>query len=283
MESSTQEESPILLRSRHEQDKEHTRPMIGNSRKRVICKPVASSTMGQSTDGLDINAMSKNYKKHLEAKEDEIMRLRAQWQGEVYDLSQQHTKSAQTVLELRAQLKHREIAERLCQGVGKNPLEDTLFEYIHQNWRLLQRVQEMKKQISFYQRTPAQSQTTIQQCIDEAVSTISSELESVLDGHNMSASLRCPAINLGSDLACLIRATFGSSDFPGDEILHFRRCVGKYGSEQGMIIRALISAALREWVFLSDFPHFAPRSCRLLDAYRKVVIIHGPYNLFRQL
>lgn len=236
--------------------------------RRVQCESVSSpkSALWKA------NTIKDRHIAQMASKEDEIKKLRLKWQEETYELAQQQSKNAQTTLELRAQLKHREMAKKACEEAGKNPMEETMFQYMHQNWSLLQRVQEMKKQLGFCQRTPDQSKEWIQQCIRERMATMESEMTDLLHGHNHNASLMVPVIQRESDLGCLIRSVFGMSS--GEEIALFRRCIAKYGSEPEVIVSTFVSAALKEWVFLSNFPGFATRN-QLLDSYRKVVIVNG--------
>jgi hypothetical protein len=223
----------------------------------------------------------ENYKKELKSKDSEIRSVREQWQDEVWELNQEKAKALKTEQELRALIKHRDMASRQAEGCGKDPLEEILFSQNHQIHSLTQRVQDMKKQMSFCQQSPQQSAEINKCAIDEAMSKISSEMESVMHGHDINKSLLCPSFLIGADLRDLVRAIFGNRRGPEDEMSHFRRFMAKFGLEPQIIIRSLISAALQIWVFRTDFPNFDRTRSRLLEAFRKVVLTHGKTSFVR--
>lgn len=41
------------------------------------------------------------------------------------------------------------------------------------------------------------------------------------------------------------------------------------------VIRKFVLAALREWIFLTNFPNFTPNNDRCLDTYRQVILVLG--------
>lgn len=102
---------------------------------------------------------------------------------------------------------------------------------------------------------------------------IGSEMESILMGHDMSKPLVVPNITPGSDLASLVNSFCSDGMGAGHGAGWLKRCASKFGPRTP--VKALLVTALRDWIFATSFPNFAPSDLRLLRAYRDAVMIHG--------
>ena len=210
---------------------------------------------------------------NLERKNAEIASLRKQWEQEVAELVQQQTRLRRNELELQATNRNLVLARQERESAGKDPLEYELYQKNQEIWRLTHRVQNMLKLASFLQRDPAEPHFLDTKEIDDAMDGIVSQLELILQGHNTSKYIVIPDIVSGSDLALLVHSSMDGASESGHEKSWLKRSLAKFGF--GSLVRALIVASLKDWVFDTDFPNFAPGDQHLLQAYRDVVIDYG--------
>jgi len=205
----------------------------------------------------------------------EIARIREQWQQEVEELRECEAQLKKTELELRAENRHLVLARQERERAGKDPLEYELFQKNQEIWVLSRRLQDQQKLACFAQRGLEQPNFINRKLIDETFDTICSEIESMMLGHDMSKSTAIPAIIPGTDFAALV-ASFCDGDTAASHAEKWlRRCILKFGLE--LVVKILLVAALRSWIFDTNFPNFTPGDLRLLRAYRIVIINHGQH------
>jgi hypothetical protein len=210
----------------------------------------------------------------IKEKDAYIASLRTQWRAETGAFHEREAQFKATEVELRAENTHLELAQQQRQEAGKDPLESILFQKNHDIWDLTQRLMKMQKLHSFASQDSLRRTSIDHKIVDRTFCHMGDDLDSVLDGQDLDQPLRIPIIEDNSDLGSLLRAIFGhnsgSAEGRNNLLLQFAR---KFGS--GLVLRTLCVAAVREWVFASDFPNFVRSNQRLLQAYRTAVMGHG--------
>ncbi|KAF7924993.1 uncharacterized protein EAE98_007081 [Botrytis deweyae] len=207
----------------------------------------------------------------------EIAQMQELWQAESEKLSIMEAKAQGTIRDLRAQLKHLNEARRVRQEEEQRALESDAyvsletrqFEDLEEIYRLTKENREMHKFSEFADLDLPGTLNIAHDTIDEAIDQIQFELSSI-SCHHINTPQPFPKIfSIPSDLRNLLYSAFNSDI----ETAIGRNEVGiitkKFGAQ--VCIRALVLAALRDWVFMSRFPNFAPSNPRILSSYRHII------------
>ncbi|KAH7305660.1 hypothetical protein BKA65DRAFT_200872 [Rhexocercosporidium sp. MPI-PUGE-AT-0058] len=214
-------------------------------------------------------------------KDTEITTLRKMWHQEVDSLRVTISKSTQTELSLRAEIQHLVIARQERERAGKDPLEYELFQLNQTIWSLNRRVYEMQR-LAVFAQTDCEKRDGIEmRVIDEAMNKIESELQLLMHGRNVNMRVVMTKIEESGDLGALLKSMFEDNSGAKDRMAELNGMLAKFGS--GVLVRTFALAALREWVFATAFPDFAPRNVRLLEAYRHIIITHDGWSRLHNL
>jgi hypothetical protein len=217
------------------------------------------------------SSLDQRIREDITRRDIEISNIREQWQQEADEFSQQLARYAQTEIELRAQIKHLQMAQEAGRLTGRATLENKLSEMNDNIWSLTRKVQEMQKLTNFTVKDPQQAISDINSEVQNTMDFVSSEMESILNGKDSTIPFDVPFIASNSDLGALVRCISGNHVPVDQETAWLQKYILK-SSSSGMVVRALISAALREWVFATPFPNFLPVPCPLLRATREAVM-----------
>jgi len=209
--------------------------------------------------------------RQLRQKDQEIARIRVQWQLDALRSAERVYKLEQEAKELRAQNTNHVLARQDCERAGANYLEAGYFNNAHELWKLARRVEGMIKAETFTGQNLPRGRILDQETLDNAMDQISSELECIAPPHN----LGYPTFVSDSDLGSLVRTISIGSVGEQEEVNWLRMVMLKFEPET--IVRALTIGALRDWVFSTKFPNLAPAAAdsRLLEAYRDIIADHG--------
>jgi hypothetical protein len=207
--------------------------------------------------------------RQLRQKDQEIARIRAQWQLDAERSAEREYKLEQETKELRAQNTNHVLARQDRERAGPDYLEAGLFNNTHELWKLARRVEEMIKAETFTRQDLPGGRMLDPKALDNAMDQIASELECIAPPHN----LERPTFASDSDLGSLVRTISIGSVGQKEEVRWLRMEMLKFEPET--VVRALAIGALRDWVFSTKFPSFAPEDSRLLGAYRDIVAEHG--------
>lgn len=206
----------------------------------------------------------------LSQKNAEITTLRKIWHQEVDSLRTTLSQSTQTELSLRAEIQHLVIARQKRERAGKDPLEYELFQLNQTIWSLNRRVHEMQK-LTTFTRMDGEKRSGIEtRVVDEMMESIESELQLLVHGRETAPVSK---VEENSDQGALLKSVFEEISEPKDRVAKLNGMLVKFGP--GVLVRTFAMAALREWVFATAFPDFAPRNVRLLQAYRNIIVTHG--------
>ncbi|KAF5870578.1 putative zinc finger protein 470 protein [Botrytis fragariae] len=216
--------------------------------------------------------------KSLENKhKQEIAQMQELWQAESEKLSIMEAEAQGTIRDLRAQLKHLNEARRARQeeeqrALGSGAyvsLEARQFEDLEEIYRLTKENREMHKFSEFADLDLPGSLNIGHETIDDAMDQIQFELSSISCHHINTPQLFPKIFSMPRDLRNLIDSAFNSDIETAIGRNEVEVITKKFGAQ--VCIRALVLAALRDWVFMSKFPNFAPSNPRILSSYRHII------------
>ncbi|KAF7891284.1 uncharacterized protein EAF02_001609 [Botrytis sinoallii] len=230
---------------------------------------------------LDKTANGDSWPKRLRSLENkhnqEIAQMQELWQAESEKLSIMEAKAQGTIRDLRAQLKHLNEARRVRQEEEQRALESDAyvsletrqFEDLEEIYRLTKENREMHKFSEFADLDLPGTLNIGHDTIDEAIDQIQFELSSISCHHINTPQLFPKIFSIPSDLRNLIYSAFNSDIETAIGRNEVEIITKKFGAQ--VCIRALVLAALRDWVFMSRFPNFAPSNPRILSSYRHII------------
>ncbi|CAG8974760.1 hypothetical protein HYALB_00000371 [Hymenoscyphus albidus] len=214
----------------------------------------------------------------------EIREMRDEWNREVQELAKREENQKSTIQTLRKEKTHLESARDERKNTGESSIKDVLYLKNEEIWKLTKRIKEMEK-LAHFTRVESTSPLLCWEEVTNTMSVLSSELNLILTGHDQRKPLLIPNTIENPELAKLIRCALGNDgEEMGSERLVLRRWAAKYDPE--VVIRNLILAAVKDWVFMSSFPKLNPKAAPLLEAYRESVQTHGksyPFSPNRDL
>ncbi|RAL67074.1 hypothetical protein DID88_007854 [Monilinia fructigena] len=198
-----------------------------------------------------------------------IAQIQGLWQTEVEKLIKQ----------LNEARKFRQDYQKSQQEDANVSLETRQFEDLEEIYRLTKDNREMHKFATFADLHLPGSLRLEYDTIDDAMDQIKFELSSISYPLN-SDPLPCPKIfAISGDLRNLILSAFGSDIEATVGRKYVETMMKKFNPQ--ICIRVLVLAALRDWVFMSKFPNFAPSDSRLLSSYRHIISnIDGNHRLY---
>ncbi|TGO16690.1 hypothetical protein BTUL_0025g00450 [Botrytis tulipae] len=226
--------------------------------------PQSSPTAGRANE---------DHLKYLQLLEDkhsrEIARIQELWQTEVETLSIKETDTGKTIRDLKAQVKHLTEAQKARQEGMNDPLESRVFEDLETIYRLTKENREMHRFATF---TDLELPGTLHlgyDSIDDAMDQMQFELSSISYHRKSYQRPMLADFAISGDLRSLVRSAFGRDIGTAIGRKEVVTIMKKFDAQ--VCIRTLILAALRDWVFDSNFPNFAPSDSRLLSNYRDIV------------
>ncbi|TEY73423.1 hypothetical protein BOTCAL_0078g00160 [Botryotinia calthae] len=207
----------------------------------------------------------------------EITQMQDLWQAESEKLSIKQAEAQGTIRDLRAQLKHLNEAQMARQEEEKRAfksdanisLETRQFEDLEEIYRLTKENREVHKFSEFADLELPGSLNLGHDTIDDAMDQIQFELSSISCHHVNTPQLFPKIFSIPSDLRNLILSAFNSDIETAIGRNEVETITKKFGAQ--ICIRALVLAALRDWVFMSRFPNFAPSNPRILSTYRHII------------
>lgn len=240
-------------------------------------QPSMTETTGQRSQW---TPLERKLISEIKQKELEIHEIRHQWDQETWKSLQLEKNQNSIAQALRRENTHLEIARDERRKAGKNPLEDVLYLKNEEIWKLCKRVKDMEKLATFTRCDGTETLISWNE-VTSAIDMLSSELELILPGHDQRKPLLIPDVVEGSELARLIRCILGNETDAVKEKQALRCWVSRYDPE--VVLRSLIVAAVKDWVFMSQFPTLNPNHSPLLEAYREIVQTYGKSKFTRPL
>ena len=205
---------------------------------------------------------------------DEIRAIRGLWDQAAENFHRREEELTETIQRLEAEKSHMELARKERDRACGHPYEETSYLKNHEIWALSQQLQRIAENSIFARLEPENETPFNSDDIDKAINTIQFELQSIMCGHDFRAYLQIPKIERQSDFGSLIRSALEI----GQDDRHLgpvKAMLARFDPRH--IIRIFFVAALRDWVFMSDYPNFTPVDDRhdYLRAYRDIIMIVG--------
>lgn len=220
----------------------------------------------------------ERYEKLLSQKQLEVSSIRTEWRDEAYQLRRENKQLKEKREDLLEKIRLLEnvLAKR---GAVGDPWE---YEFYLKNkaiYELEKKITSMQTQMRFItDGSNLSSGISIDAApmITSTMEFLQAELDSILHGHDTLRPLHLPETIQSNDLSTLIRSVHPSEGVKSEHWL-LRRWVLQ--SDPDMVIKVLVLAALREWVFMSPFPNFVGDNTLLLDAYRRALMSQGMIDM----
>ncbi|ESZ92421.1 hypothetical protein SBOR_7180 [Sclerotinia borealis F-4128] len=232
-------------------------------------------------DPSDQETNGDNWAKHWKSVENkhnrEIAHIQELWQAEVEKLSIKEAEAQATIRDLKVQIKHlnearktREEGERETHEKDANiSLETRQFEDLEEIYRLTKENKEIRKFATFANLDLPGSLHLGHDTADDAMDQIQFELSSISYHRNTSQQLFPKIFAMSGDLRNLILSAFGSDIETASGRNDVETIMKKFDAH--ICIRVFVLAALKDWVFMSSFPNFAPSNPRILLNYRHII------------
>ncbi|KAJ8069520.1 hypothetical protein OCU04_003171 [Sclerotinia nivalis] len=215
--------------------------------------------------------MQENYRRDLQKKEAEIIAIRDQWDGDLRELHGRIEKLQQTKLELESKASNLEAAAIAVRNAGRDTLAYEIGQKNREIWMLTNKIHLQFEVPSVKER---EAKHLPPQTIDTAMNEIRLELQAMTEMQDFGRT-QSPKEWFDGDLTHLVNSAFASLEGSNDGKLHLKRLGVKLGPSAVFSILAL--AALRDWVFLTDFPHIESGSLSLIEAYRNIAFNKGEH------
>ncbi|KAF7889274.1 uncharacterized protein EAF01_010767 [Botrytis porri] len=246
----------------------------GGELTRARSQALQYNLLGQTANG---DSWPKRLRSLEKKHNQEIVQMQELWQAESEKLSIMEVEAQGTIRDLRAQLKHLNEARRVRQEEEQRALERDAhvsletrqFEDLEEIYRLTKENREMHKFSEFADLDLPGSLNIGHDTIDDAIDQIQFELSSISCHHINTPQLFPKIFSMPSDLRNLILSAFNSDIETAIGRNEVEIITKKFGAQ--VCIRALVLAALRDWVFMSRFPNFAPSNPRILSSYRHII------------
>ncbi|QSZ36287.1 hypothetical protein DSL72_007413 [Monilinia vaccinii-corymbosi] len=204
----------------------------------------------------------------------EITQMQELWQQDVEELSIKKAEDERTIRDLKTQVKHLNEALKPRQedeNMGIS-LETRQFDSLEETYRLTIANREMQKFATFANLNLPGNLHLGHDEVNDAMDQIQFELRqlSSISYHRNSDPLSFPKIfAISGDLRNLILSAFDRDIETAIGREYVKTIMKKFDSQ--VYIRALVLAALKDWVFMSSFPNFEPAGPHLLSSYRNIV------------
>lgn len=177
-------------------------------------------------------------------------------------------------LESFAEIQHLKDARRERERAGKGDLEERLCTKTQDTWRWQMKVQELQDMKLFLDDNSPRPVSLESATIEAALSTIGTEIQSLRLECSLGTITHVPTIRRNSDLESLLYSMFRN----GISIGEMRKLLASEMVKWGlpMIVKGLIVAAIKDWVFDTDFPNFSSQGDpRILEEYRSIISSFG--------
>lgn len=219
----------------------------------------------------EVISSQESYEKRLKEKEVEIIAIREYWDCDLRELHERIEKLQQANPELEAKNSSLESAVIDVSNAGRNPLANMIGQKNREIGKLTDMIH---RQFEVSSIKEAQVKYLPRQQVDNALHQICLELETMTQMQDFSSRLSSKEW-FGGDLDHLVNSAFASPEGSIDGRLRLKRLALRIGSFA--VFSLLTITALRDWVFLTDFPRVELGSLSLIEAYRSIAFNQGEH------
>jgi hypothetical protein len=190
----------------------------------------------------------------LEHRHDAVGMTERLWEEDVASLRGQIADLEKEKQRLWAMLEDFKNAQQQSQSAGHDPKEHRFRVYLQEIWNLHQLNIDLEDVANFFRLDATENRALEVEDINKSMEQIQAELEPIL-GNCDTANLQVNrALEHGSDLQALLLSCLKLHDTPENLDSRLTECISQF--EIPILVRAVVLAALNEWVFKTSFPPF---------------------------
>ncbi|ESZ94880.1 hypothetical protein SBOR_4756 [Sclerotinia borealis F-4128] len=234
----------------------------------------AKNQHNQVGEGI-LEDMQEHHKEILQIKEAEIRIIREQWDSDLRTFYGKVERLERSEMVLTAKNSALEAAASDIKGGGSNPLEQMIAQKNVEIWKL---TQQLRRQLKVTQLGETEAKYLPPQTIHTAMNEIRFVLEDIIRSNALCVPLG-PNEWFDGDLEYLVNSAFDTPRGSTEGKLQLKRLDVKLGPSAVFSILAI--TALRDWVFLTDFPHVDLGSMSLIESYRNIAFDKGGWEELR--
>ncbi|KAI9640158.1 hypothetical protein NHQ30_011395 [Ciborinia camelliae] len=255
-------------------------PSIDQRNDKVIARLGAFSNVNRlddqarerTSENLQVRVMED-----LKSKDAEISAIREQWDLDLRELHGKIEKLQRTKLELEAKVSNQEAAAIQVKNAGRNPLEYEIGQKNIEIWKLTDKIHR-QFEVPSVEETETKYLSPL--IIDTAMNEIRLELEAMIQVKEFPRILS-PSEWFDGDLEYLVNSAFATPKGSMEGKHQLQKLDGRLGPSAVFSILAV--TALRDWVFLTDFPHIEVGPLGLIESYRNITFDKGGWCELRCL
>ncbi|KAM0178130.1 hypothetical protein ACHAPF_003769 [Botrytis cinerea] len=231
-----------------------------------------SSHKGQETrqnleNGLHSNINSQS---QIDSSSDECFE---NWKMVAINSQKENQKLKSQLIEIKAQNSNL-IDARNRREISSGPTETICYALLQQNWQQVQRIKELEKDAGFRNLDGQLEVRLSSKHIGSFMERMGLALESIMHKNGISLRTNADITDTNADLQHLFHLLYGTETKLGLEKL-------MRGLDPQLLLRGLALAAVKQWIFMTEFPAF--KENRLSLAQMKVISQKGDWKCARKL
>lgn len=219
-----------------------------------------------------LESMQARYKQNLQIKEAEINDIRKQWDDDTRTMHASIGKLQQTKLDLEAKVSNLEAAALDVKNAGGNPLA---YEIGLKNIEIYNLTNKIHQQFGVSATKFTEAKYLSPLVVDTALNELRLELEAMTQTQDFARILGSKEW-FDDDLEYLVNSAFATPQGSIEGKVKLRTLGGILGPTA--VVSILAITALRDWVFLKDFPRVELGSLSLIESYRNIAFNKGEHS-----
>ncbi|TGO53506.1 hypothetical protein BCON_0122g00230 [Botryotinia convoluta] len=195
------------------------------------------------------------------------------WKMVAINSQKENQKLKSQLIEIKAQNTNL-IDARNRREISKGSTETIWYALLQQNWQQVQRIKELEKDAGFRNMDGQLEVRLSSKQIGSFMEKMRLALESIMHKNGISLRTNMDIIDTNTDLQHLFHLLYGAETNLGLEKL-------MKNLDPQLLLRGLALAAVKQWIFMTDFPSF--KENRLSLAQMKVISQKGDWKCARKL
>ncbi|KAE9373612.1 hypothetical protein N431DRAFT_407256 [Stipitochalara longipes BDJ] len=219
----------------------------------------------------------------LDHQHDATGRLEILWEEDVTTLRGQIADLEREKERLLAMLQIFDNAQQQSESSGHDPKVSQLRVYQQDIWTLQQLNIDLESVADFFKLEATESRAFQTEHIDKSMEQIQTELESILGNCDTTNLQVNRALEHGSDLEALLLSCLKLHKTPEHLDSRLKECISQF--EVPILVRAVVLAALNDWVFNASFPPFMREGSTslFLKSIEEIALEHRDWAWLRNL
>ncbi|KAB8290251.1 hypothetical protein EYC80_011117 [Monilinia laxa] len=219
------------------------------------------------------NKLTSNMESQSQTKYSSIQLLE-HWKAVAIDSQKEVQILKSQITKVEAQNKNLIDARSRTEMMTRDPTETILYGLLKQNWQQTQTIQQLEKDESIVNMDGEFDALLSPKQINACMEKMKLTLNSVMHKNGISLRLNSNTIKANSDLQSLLNLLFGAE-------ANLELESNMKDLDPQLLLRGLALAAVRKWIFMTDFPEF--KENRLSKAQLKVMSQKGNWKCARRL